>query len=169
VDLSVQLAPKNKRGLLLANPVMTASGTFGYGTDFEYLFDVQKLGAIVAKGTTLAPRQGNPQPRIAETPSGVLNAIGLQNIGIGALISEKAPVWAGWRVPVIVNIAGNSVEEYAEIARQLDNVAGVSGIEVNISCPNVKEGCIEFGSDPVSAVLVTRAVRKATSLPSGSS
>lgn len=165
MDLSVQLAPKNKRGLLLANPVMTASGTFGYGTDFEHLVDIQKLGAIVVKGTTLEPRQGNPQPRIAETPSGVLNAIGLQNIGIGALIAEKAPVWAGWKVPVIVNIAGNSVEDYAEISRLLDKVAGVSGIEVNISCPNVKGGCVEFGSDPVAAARVTRAVTKATSLP----
>jgi dihydroorotate dehydrogenase (NAD+) catalytic subunit len=165
MDLNVQLAPKNKRGLLLANPVMTASGTFGYGTDFEHLVDIQTLGAIVAKGTTLEPRQGNPQPRIAETPSGVLNAIGLQNIGIGALITEKAPVWATWRVPVIVNIAGNSIEDYVEIARRLDNVAGIGGIEVNISCPNVKEGCVEFGSDPVTAARVTRAVRKATSLP----
>ena len=151
--------------MLLANPVMTASGTFGYGTEYEHLFDIQSLGALVCKGTTLEPRQGNPQPRIAETPCGILNAIGLQNIGVEALIKEKAPVWAKWKVPVIVNIAGNSVEEYAQIARKLEGVPGISGIEVNISCPNVKAGCVEFGSDPASAARVTAAVRKATSLP----
>src|SRR4030042_6457119 len=105
-DLSVQLAPKNRKGLLLANPVMTASGTFGYGTEYAALFDIQRLGAIVCKGTTLLPREGNPQPRLVETASGVLNSIGLQNSGVKAVIKEKAPVWAGWRVPVIVNIAG---------------------------------------------------------------
>jgi dihydroorotate dehydrogenase (NAD+) catalytic subunit len=165
MDFSVQLAPRNKRGLLLANPVMAASGTFGYGTDFEHLVDIQQLGAIVSKGTTLEPRPGNPQPRIAETPAGILNAIGLQNIGVEALIAEKAPIWANWRVPVIVNIAGNTIEDYARIAGRLNDVAGVSGLEVNISCPNVKEGCVEFGCDPVNAARVTRAVRKATDLP----
>ena len=102
MELSVQLAPKHKQGLLLANPVMTAAGTFGYGTEYSHLFDIQRLGAIVCKGTTLKPREGNPQPRLAETASGVLNSIGLQNIGIKALIKEKAPLWASWRVPVIV-------------------------------------------------------------------
>jgi dihydroorotate dehydrogenase (NAD+) catalytic subunit len=165
MDLSVQLAPKNKRGLLLANPIMTASGTFGYGTEYEHLFDIQSLGAIICKGTTLEPRQGNPQPRIAETNCGILNAIGLQNIGVKALIKEKAPVWANWKVPVIVNIAGSSVEEYVRIARALDRVDGIRGIEVNISCPNVKAGCVEFGSKPASAARVTAAVKKATSLP----
>ncbi len=165
MDLSVQLAPRNKKGLFLKNPVITASGTFGYGTEYAQILDFQSLGAIVCKGTTLEPRQGNPQPRIAETPCGILNAIGLQNIGVKALIEDKAPVWARWEVPVIVNIAGSSVEEYAQIARELDGVPGVSGIEVNISCPNVKSGCLEFGSDPVSASQVTSAVRKATSLP----
>ena len=96
MNLSVQLAPKNKRGLLLTNPVMTASGTFGYGTEYSHLFDIQKLGAIVCKGTSLKPREGNPQPRLAETACGVLNSIGLQNIGIKALIEEKAPLWASW-------------------------------------------------------------------------
>jgi len=144
---------------------MTASGTFGYGTEYEHLFDIQSLGAIVCKGTTLEPRQGNPQPRLAETPGGILNAIGLQNIGLEALIKEKAPIWDQWEVPIIVNIAGNSVEEYAQMASRLDGVTGISGIEINISCPNVKAGCLEFGSDPASAALVTRAVREATSLP----
>jgi dihydroorotate dehydrogenase (NAD+) catalytic subunit len=165
MDLSVQLAPKNPKGLLLANPVMTASGTFGYGTEYEHFFDIQSLGAIVCKGTTLEPRSGNPQPRLAETSSGILNSIGLQNIGAQALVKEKAPVWAGWRVPVIVNIAGSSLEEYVQISRLLDGVPGVSGIEVNISCPNVKEGCVEFGSEPVSAARITAAVRRATTLP----
>jgi len=165
INLKVQLAPKNKRGLLLANPVMTASGTFGYGMEYEHLFDIQKLGAIVCKGTTIEPREGNPQPRIVETASGMLNSIGWQNIGVEALIREKAPVWAKWRVPVIVNIAGKTISEYAQIAEHLDVVSGVSGIEVNISCPNVKAGGIEFGADAKSAAKVTAIVRKATSLP----
>jgi len=165
VNLSVQLAPVNERGLLLANPVMTASGTFGYGTENGIPFDVQRLGAIVCKGTTLKPRPGNPQPRIAEAPSGVLNSIGLQNIGVEALIEEKAPIWAGWRVPVIVNIAGETVEEYARLAARLDSVPGVSGLEVNISCPNVAAGGAEFGVNADSAARVTDAVRRATTLP----
>lgn len=165
MDLSVQLAPYNHRGLRLANPVMTASGTFGYGIEYSEIFDIQRLGAIVCKGTTLKPRLGNPQPRITETPSGVLNSIGLQNIGIKALIKEMAPIWARWRVPVIVNIAGSTIEEYKLIAAQLDNVPGISGIEINISCPNVNEGGAEFGSDPETASRVTSAVRSTTTLP----
>ena len=109
VNLSIQLAPRHPRGLLLANPVMTASGTFGYGTEYSHLFDVQRLGAIICKGTTLEPRDGNPQPRLAETASGLLNSIGLENIGVNALIKDKAPIWAKWRLPVIVNIAGETV------------------------------------------------------------
>jgi dihydroorotate dehydrogenase (NAD+) catalytic subunit len=165
MNVSVQLAPNNQRGLLLDNPVMTASGTFGYGNEYEHLFDIQSLGALVCKGTTYLTRPGNPQPRIAETSCGILNAIGLQNIGIKALIKEKAPIWAKWKVPVIVNIAGSTIDEYAQIAGELDSVSGIRGIEVNISCPNVKAGAMEFGSDPVSAASVTAAVRKATSLP----
>jgi dihydroorotate dehydrogenase (NAD+) catalytic subunit len=165
LKLSVQLAPKNKKGLTLANPVMTASGTFGWGTEYEHLFDIQRLGAIVSKGTTLKPREGNPQPRLAETPCGVLNAIGMQNIGVEAVIKEKAPVWAGWRVPVMVNILGETVEEYADLAKRLDGVSGISGIEVNIGCPNVEAGGAEFGANPKSAAAVTAAVKKATSLP----
>jgi dihydroorotate dehydrogenase (NAD+) catalytic subunit len=165
MKLSVQLAPKNKKGLLLANPVMTASGTFGWGTEYSHLFDIQRLGAIVCKGTTLKPREGNPQPRLAETPSGVLNSIGLQNIGVKALIKEKAPIWATWRVPVIVNIVGETVSEYARLAQELDGVAGVSALEVNIGCPNIKAGGAEFGSSPRSAAAVTAKVKAATSLP----
>jgi len=151
--------------LLLANPVMTAAGTFGYGTEYSHLFDIQKLGAIVCKGTTLEPRDGNPQPRLAETASGLLNSIGLQNIGVKTLIKEKAPIWASWRVPVIVNIAGETVDDYTRLAHELDGVAGISGIEVNVSCPNIKAGGAEFGASPESAAKVTAAVKSATSLP----
>ncbi len=165
MNLSVQLAPKNKRGLLLANPVMMASGTCGYGTEDSYPFDIQRLGAIVCKGTTLEPRDGNYQPRIVETASGMLNSIGLQNIGVTALIREKAPIWARWRLPVIVNIAGETVSDYAKLAATLDGVAGISAVEVNISCPNVKTGGAEFGARAESAAAVAAAVREATSLP----
>jgi dihydroorotate dehydrogenase (NAD+) catalytic subunit len=165
VELSIQIAPKHKPGLLLANPVMTASGTFGYGTEYGQLFDIQRLGAIVCKGTTLNPREGNPQPRLAETPCGLLNSIGFQNIGVRALIKEKAPIWASWRVPVIVNIAGDTIDDYAKVAGELDGVAGISAIEVNISCPNIKAGGVEFGINPKSAAEVTAAVKSATSLP----
>ncbi len=164
-DLAVKLAPKGKPGLTLANPVMTAAGTFGYGTEYADTFDIQKLGAIVCKGTTLTPREGNPQPRLVETASGVVNSIGLQNIGVAAVIREKAPLWAQWRVPVIVNIAGNSVADYAELATKLDGVKGVSGLEVNISCPNVNEGGAACGARPDTAAAVMAAVRKATTLP----
>jgi len=165
VNLSVQIAPKHPRGLLLSNPVMTASGTFGYGTEYSHLFDIQKLGAIVCKGTTLEPRDGNPQPRLVETAGGLLNSIGLQNIGVDALVKEKAPIWSSWRVPVIVNIAGGTIDDYARLASQLDGVAGISSLEVNISCPNIKAGGAEFGTNPESAAEVTTAVRKVTSLP----
>ena len=144
---------------------MTAAGTFGYGTEYSHLFDIQKLGAIVCKGTTLEPRDGNPQPRLVETASGLLNSIGLQNIGVKALIKGKALIWANWRVPVIVNIAGETVDDYAQLAKELDGIAGISGIEVNISCPNVKAGGVEFGVNPESAARVTAAVKSATSLP----
>ena len=164
-NLSVQLAPQNKRGLLLANPVMTASGTFGYGTEYAEAIDIQRLGAIICKGTTLKPRPGNPQPRLWETASGVLNSIGMENIGIDALIREKAPLWAIWKVPVIVNILGESIEDYVKLAKHLDKVPGVSGIEVNISCPNISAGGMEFGASPKSAAGVTAAVKAKTTLP----
>jgi dihydroorotate dehydrogenase (NAD+) catalytic subunit len=164
VNLAVELAPKRKRGLLLANPVMAASGTFGYGLELAKVFDIQRLGAIVCKGTTLRRRRGNPQLRTVETPAGMLNSIGLQNIGVEALIRDMAPIWVTWRVPVIVNIAGESIDEYARLARRLDGVPGVSGLELNISCPNVANG-LEFGSDPETAAAVTAAVTRETTLP----
>ena len=160
-DLKVQLA----KGLRLENPVITSSGTFGYGIEYSELFDIQRLGAIICKGTTLKPREGNPQPRLVETAYGMINSIGLQNIGVKAVIKEKAPIWAGWRVPVIVNIAGDTVEEYAELARELDGVKGVSGLEVNISCPNVNAGGAAFGAEPSCAAEVVKAIRAATALP----
>lgn len=144
---------------------MTAAGTFGYGIEYDQFFDIQKLGAIVCKGTTLKPRAGNLQPRIAETAGGMLNSIGLQNIGVEKLIQEKAPIWAGWKVPVIVNIAGDSLEEYRNLAKMLDGVSGVSALEVNISCPNVAAGGAAFGAECAPAASVTAAVKAATSLP----
>jgi dihydroorotate dehydrogenase (NAD+) catalytic subunit len=164
-DLRVQVAPRHSAGLLLRNPVMTASGTFGYGIEYAGIVNLQSLGAIVCKGTTLHPRDGNPQPRIYETDSGLLNAIGLQNIGVDDLVKEKAPIWATWEVPVIVNIAGETKEEYGQVAARLDGVDGVSAIEVNISCPNVTCGGMEFGTDPKIAAEVTMLVKRSTELP----
>lgn len=160
-DLKVQLA----KGLRLENPVMTSSGTFGYGIEYSELFDIQRLGAIICKGTTIKPREGNPQPRLVETACGMINSIGLQNVGVKAVIKDKAPIWAGWKVPVFVNIAGDTIEEYAELARELDGVKGVNGLEVNISCPNVRAGGAAFGAEPGCAADVVKATRKATSLP----
>jgi len=163
-NLSVELLPGHKRGLSFSNPVMTASGTFGNGLDYAKIFDIQRLGAIVSKAITLRPRQGNAQPRIIETAAGMLNSIGLQNIGVDAILRDIAPVWATWRVPVIANIAGESIAHYAELARRLDGAPGVSGIEINVSCPNVENG-LEFGTDPRSASDLTYAVRRETDLP----
>jgi len=160
-DLSVKITDR----LRLANPVIAASGTWGYGDEYGDLVDVNRLGAIICKGTTLEPRDGNPQPRIIEVTGGILNSVGLQNIGVEALVREKAPIWAGWSVPVLVNIAGNTVDEYAKVASKLEGVAGISGIEVNISCPNVSRGGMQFGTDPLAAADVTQAVKGATSLP----
>jgi len=155
----------NLGGILMKNPVTTASGTFGFGFEYQPYIDLQRLGAITVKGTTLKPRLGNPPPRIAETPSGMLNAIGLQNPGVERVAEELMPRLAELGVPVIVNIAGDTLEDYALVARRLDGVPGVAGLEVNISCPNVKKGGIQFGSDPNTAAEVTRAVKSATKLP----
>ncbi len=149
----------------MKNPVVAASGTIGYGTEYADIVDIERLGAVVSKGTTLKPRRGNPQPRLLETASGLLNSVGLENKGIEAVIAEEAPIWATWDVPVLVNIAGDGVDEYAELAYALDRVDGVSGIEVNISCPNVARGGMEFGTSPRDAADVTRAVKGHTTLP----
>jgi dihydroorotate dehydrogenase (NAD+) catalytic subunit len=165
MNVQTQLAPRNKNGLLLRNPVVIASGTFGYGMDNTKIAEVCRLGAISCKGTTLRPRSGNEQPRTLETASGMLNAIGLQNPGIHTVIEKYAPIWATWQTPVIVNIAGETIGEFVELATLLEGVKGVAGIEVNVSCPNVLAGGAVFGADAQTVADVTAAVRRATTLP----
>lgn len=164
-DLTIELAPGHPQGLLLRNPVITASGTFGYGTEYAHVADIQRLGAIASKGTTLQPRAGNPALRVVETPAGMLNAIGLQNPGIDELIRQHAPLWATWTVPVIVNIAGETLQEFVALAAKLEGVPGVSAIELNISCPNLRAGGSVYGSDAEIAAATTAAARQASSLP----
>ena len=161
VDLTVDLG----RGLVLRNPIMVASGTFGYGVEYGDVVDVDRLGAICCKGTTLKPRIGNPTPRVTETPGGMLNSIGLQNPGVNAVIQKYSATWAAWKVPVIVNVAGESVGDYVEVVRRLEGIPGVAGIELNISCPNVGKGGLQFAIDAGAAGEVTAAVRRATDLP----
>ena len=160
VDLRVSIG-----NLELRNPVMTASGTFGYGREFADFVHLQRLGAIVVKGISLTPRAGNPPPRVVETACGMLNAIGLENTGVERFISEKMPYLATLGVPVIVNILGDSVEEYRRIAQRLSGVPGIGAIEVNISCPNVKKGGVAFGTDPQMAAAVTAAVKEESPVP----
>jgi dihydroorotate dehydrogenase (NAD+) catalytic subunit len=143
---------------------MAASGTFGYGTEVP-LCDRSLLGGMVSKGIFLEPRAGTPPPRIVETPGGMLNAIGLQGPGVDALIRDYAPLWATWDHPVLVNVNGETAEEYGEVAARLDGVPGVAGLEINVSCPNVREGGLLFGNDPRAAAAVTSAVRQRTRLP----
>jgi dihydroorotate dehydrogenase (NAD+) catalytic subunit len=159
VDMAVTVGDLRLRG-----PVLAASGTFGYGTEVP-LLERRALGGMVSKGIFLRPRAGTPPPRIVETPSGMLNAIGLQGAGADALIRDYAPQWAAWDFPVLVNINGESAAEYAELTARLDGVPGVAGFEINISCPNVEQGGLYFGNDPRAAAAVTEAVRKRTKLP----
>jgi dihydroorotate dehydrogenase (NAD+) catalytic subunit len=165
LDLRIEIGSAAKIPLILRNPVLVASGTFGYGTEYARLIDVQRLGAIVSKGITARPRRGNRGPRIVETPSGMLNAIGLQNIGIHKVIQKMAPLWAEWDVPVVVNIAGDTVEEFGYMADHLEGVPGVAGIELNISCPNVWEGGRVIGEDAATTSAIVEAVRSRTGLP----
>jgi dihydroorotate dehydrogenase (NAD+) catalytic subunit len=151
--------------MVLKNPVMTASGTFGYGEEYAPFIDLNRLGALVVKGLSLEPRAGNPPPRIIETPSGMLNAVGLQNIGVRTFIAEKLPFLRKFDTAVIANIFGETVDEYRRMAEILDRAEGVRAIEVNISCPNVKKGGIAFGARPELATEVTRGVRGETCLP----
>lgn len=164
-DLSVDLAPNNPRELVLRNPVIPASGCFGYGQEYSGIIDVQRLGAFVSKGITPEHRSGNPMPRITETPSGMLNAIGLQNPGISGFIRKYPPIWESWQAPAIVNISADTVEDFAAMARRLDEVPGIAALEVNVSCPNIHAGGFCFGWDPVMTADVTQAVREASSLP----
>ena len=152
-------------GIKLKNPVMTASGTFGYGAEFDDLIDLNRLGGIIVKGLSLEPSKGNPPPRIIETSCGMLNAIGLENVGIDAFIDKKLPFLKTINAPVIVNIYGKSIAEYARLAARIDDVADIAGVELNISCPNVKTGGVAFGVDPDVAEKVVEQVRKNTSKP----
>lgn len=164
MNLAIDIA-SGKRSLTLANPVMVASGTFSYGVDCAAAFDIQRLGAIVCKTTTLRPRAGSPTRRIDETPAGMLNSIGLQNVGISKLVRDMAPVWDRWRVPVIVSILGSTVDDYGECAAALDGVPGIAAVELNVSSPNAQKGGMEFGQDPEVAAAVTSACVRATTLP----
>ena len=164
-DMAVDLSVEIGRGLVLPNPILVASGTFGYGIEYGEVVDVNRLGGICCKGTTLRPRIGNPTPRVTETPGGMLNSIGLQNPGVDAVVEKYSALWAAWRVPVIVNVAGESVGDYVEIVRRLDGMPGIAGIELNISCPNVGRGGLQFAIDAEAAAGVTAAVRRVTDLP----
>jgi dihydroorotate dehydrogenase (NAD+) catalytic subunit len=162
-NLEVEIA-----GIKLKNPVMTASGTFGYGEEFSPFIDLDKLGAMVLKGITLKPKMGNPPPRVIETPSGMLNSIGLQNVGVEMLIKEKLPYLQKFNTPVIINISGDTIKEYIELARRLGEVSkemGVAGLEVNISCPNVKKGGMAWGTDAKATYKIINSIRKTTPLP----
>ena len=156
-DLKINLG-----AIELQNPVITASGTFGYAREFAELVDLNRLGGIVVKGLSLEPAKGNPPPRIVETPCGMLNAIGLENVGIDAFVSQKLPFLQTLSPPIFANIYGTVIEDYAELAARLEALEGIAGVEVNISCPNVKAGGIAFGSDPDSAFRVVEAVRAKT-------
>jgi dihydroorotate dehydrogenase (NAD+) catalytic subunit len=156
-DLGVTLGD-----IKLKNPVLTASGTFGYAQEFEGLMDLNRLGAIIVKGLALQPTKGNPPPRIVETPCGMLNAIGLENVGIDAFTDEKLPFLKTLSPPIFVNIYGTCIEDYAELAGRLEVLEGIAGVEVNISCPNVKAGGVAFGADPQAAYRVVRSVREKT-------
>jgi len=156
-DLSVHIGP-----LKLKNPVLTASGTFGYGTEYRDYFDMSELGGIVTKTITLHPREGNPIPRIAETPCGMLNSIGLANVGVDRFVSDKLPELEGMDTAVIVNIAGSSIDEYAEVAERVQGHPRVDALEVNISCPNVKKGGLAFGTDADITREIVSRVRKTT-------
>ncbi len=159
-DMSVDIG-----GIELNNPVMTASGTFGYAKEFEHFIDLNHLGAIIVKGLSIEPSKGNKPPRIVETPCGLLNAIGLENVGIKAFVRDKLPFLKKLSTPVFVNIYGKSIEEYAELAAEIDDFEEITGIEINISCPNVKAGGIAFGVNPASAYSVVRTVRERTTKP----
>ena len=147
------------RGLTIKNPVMTASGTFGYGLEYGDFIDLNRLGGVLVKGTTLHPRQGNPYPRMAETPSGMLNTVGLQNKGVDYFCEHIYPTISGYDTAMIVNVSGSQVEDYIETAEKINTLEGIPAIELNISCPNVKEGGMAFGVTCAGAASVVRAVR----------
>jgi dihydroorotate dehydrogenase (NAD+) catalytic subunit len=156
VDLSVQIG-----AVRLRNPILTASGTFGYGVEFAHLVDLNRLGGIVVKGLSPEPMEGAPPPRLAETPSGMLNAVGLQNIGVRAFVAEKLPVLRNFATAIVANVFGGAVDDYVEVIRTLEDADGLAAYELNISCPNVKRGGMQFGADPVLVSEVVGAARKA--------
>jgi dihydroorotate dehydrogenase (NAD+) catalytic subunit len=158
VDLSVKIG-----ALRLRNPILAASGTFGYGLEFAHLFDLNRLGGFVTKGLSREPIEGAPAPRLCETPSGMLNAVGLQNVGVRAFVAEKLPVLRKFDTAVIANVFGYALEDYVEVIRVLEDAEGLAGYELNISCPNVKKGGMQFGSDPALTAEVVGAARKAVS------
>lgn len=160
VNLSVEIA-----GIKMKNPIMAASGTFGYGEEYRDYIPINRLGALITKGISLKPQAGNPPPRLVETIGGMLNAIGLQNIGVNALIEEKVSRLKKFGTPVIINIFGTTLKEYEEVARRLEGIRGIAGLEVNISCPNLKSGGISFGTDPREVFKVVSKVRKSSSRP----
>lgn len=151
--------------MVLTNPLIAASGVFGYGVEFVDALDVERLGAICTRGVTLKARSGNPPPRMAETPGGLLNAVGLQNPGVDAVLERYGPRWSNWDVPVIVNIGAESADDFAALARKLDGQPGVAGIEINLSCTNSARGGLLFALDADAAAHATAAVRRATELP----
>ena len=152
-------------GLTLKNPVMPASGCFGFGREFSQLYDLNILGSIMIKATTVEPRFGNPTPRVAETPAGMLNAIGLQNPGLEKVLTEELPWLEQFDVPIIANIAGNEIEDYVEVAKQISKAPNVHALELNISCPNVKKGGIAFGTNPSVAAELTKRVKEVSEVP----
>jgi dihydroorotate dehydrogenase (NAD+) catalytic subunit len=160
VDLSVQLG-----ALRLRNPIIAASGTFAYGVEFAHLVDLNRLGGFVVKGLSREPMEGAPAPRLCETPAGMLNAVGLQNVGVRAFVAEKLPLLREYDTPVIANVFGYALEDYVEVIRVLEDAEGLAGYELNISCPNVKKGGIQFGSDPILVEEVVGAARKAAKRP----
>ncbi len=153
------------RNLTMKNPVIAASGTFGYGEEYARYIDLNRLGGIVAKGLSLEPRQGNPPPRIMETPCGMLNAIGLENVGVRSFVEDKLPFLRRLDVAVIANLFGESVDEFRRLGEIINRADGVKAVEINVSCPNVDKGGVTFGSDPCMAAEVTRAVKGVTDLP----
>ncbi len=159
-DLSVKVAK-----VRFANPVLVASGTFGFGEEYDQLIDVSRLGGIITKSVTLVPREGNPPPRTCETPSGMLNAIGLTNLGVDRFIQEKLPFLRGLKTRIIVNVAGSKIGEYVEVVKRLNRCKGIDMLEINISCPNVKEGGLAFGAKPKSAQACIKQIRDNTSYP----
>lgn len=160
VDLSVEIG-----ALHLQNPVIAASGTFGYGIEFAQLTDLNQLGAIIVKGLSLEPMEGAPSPRLTPTPAGMINAVGLQNVGVRRFVSEKLPALRSYRTSIVANVFGRTVEEYAEVLRHLESAEGLAAYELNISCPNVACGGIQFGSDPRMAARVVSACRKVSRRP----